>query len=32
MKRLWFYFNTIQLASTYTEFNLVKVPANVSMV
>ena len=32
MKKLWFYFNTLQLASTFTEFNLVKTPANVSMV
>jgi energy-converting hydrogenase Eha subunit A len=32
MKKLWFYFNTVQLASTFTEFNLVKTPANVSMV
>lgn len=32
MKKLWFYFNTIQLASTFTDFHLVKLPANVSMV
>lgn len=32
MKKLWFYFNTIQLASTFTYFNLVKAPANVTMV
>ncbi len=32
MKKLWFYFNTLQLSSTFTEFNLVKLPANVQMV
>lgn len=32
MKKLWFYFNTIQLGSTYTEFAYVKSPANVAMV
>lgn len=32
MKKLWFYFNTIQLASTFIYFNLVRAPANVTMV
>jgi hypothetical protein len=29
MKKLWFYFNTVQLADSFTEFNNVKPPANV---
>ena len=32
MKKLWFFFNTVQLASTFTEFNLVKSPANVTLI
>ena len=32
MKKLWFYFNTVQLANSYTDFNLVQTPANVNMV
>ena len=31
MKKLWFYFNTIQVADTFTEFSNVKPPANVAM-
>jgi hypothetical protein len=32
MKKLWFYFNTMQLADTFTEFKNVKAPANVEMI
>jgi hypothetical protein len=32
MKKLWFYFNTIQLADTFKEFNNIKAPANVVMI
>ena len=32
MKQLWFYFNTMQLADTYTEFTNVKAPGNVKMI
>ena len=32
MKKLWFYFNTMQLVDTFTEFHSVKSPANVQMI
>ena len=32
MKKLWFYFNTMQLVDTFTEFHSVKAPANVQMI
>jgi hypothetical protein len=32
MKKLWFYFNTVQLGSTFTDFSNNKLPANVEMV
>jgi len=32
MKKLWFYFNTMQLVDTFNEFNNVKAPANVMMI
>jgi hypothetical protein len=32
LKKLWCYFNTVQLSSTFTEFSNTKIPANVEMV
>jgi hypothetical protein len=32
MEKLWFFYNTMQLSNTFTDFNLVKEPANVSLV
>ena len=31
MGKLWFFFNTVQLGSSFTMFNLVRAPANVSL-
>jgi len=32
MKKLWFYFNTIQLSSSFIDFAYVAPPANVEMI